>query len=361
MRTAQLASIAALPFVCGLSSAQQAAPSSVQIYGIVDACVVRSDTGAQQKSDVSSGCQNGSRLGFRGTEDLGGGLRAHFNLESGFAMDTGTLAQGGRIFGRKAIVGLGHSRFTIEAGRDYAPAFYLIQPVDPMGLGVGSASNTLWTGSPSSTAARSDNAVNLLTSWSSHWSARLQYALGEQAAPLPARGRDGMGLNLMYRDGATLAGLSYARLRNSADDASDAAWTLAASHRVGAWTLAGIYQRGAWEGSRPATAPSSRTSLFSRDYHSLLVGLTWQAHATGTVSASYKRYDDRTVANLDATQWSVNYVHQLSKRSALYAAWTSLGNSGLSTYGASDASVTYAADTSGADSSVLALGIRHQF
>ena len=98
------------------------APSSVTLFGVVDACIVshKSATGASVQVN-GGGCFYGSRIGFRGTEDLGEGMRAHFHLEGGFSADSGQLGQGGRIFGRKSIVGISGSWGGLDAGRARRP------------------------------------------------------------------------------------------------------------------------------------------------------------------------------------------------------------------------------------------------
>jgi len=362
IRHAVAAACACAAAFAGHAAAQTAsAPTlSVTIYGIVDACVARSSLGNSSMSLLGGGCLFGSRLGFRGQEDLGGGMQAYFQLEQGFNADSGTLGQNGRGFGRKSIVALRGGAGAVELGRDYAPAFYIVQPVDPMGLGVGSASSTIWTGAPSTTAARVDNAVNYLSPTFGGFSARLQVAPGEQAAPNASRGGDVKGLNLVYRSGKTLLGLSHARVRNPAATADDSATTLVAQHGIGGVTLAAMVQSGAWKGSRTVAAPSSASSIFSRDYRSYLLGASVQA-GVGTVNVSWKQYDDRTAANFDATQWSLNYVYPLSKRTQLYGAYTRLKNRNGSSYGVADASGTYGGVTPGASTSLLAAGIRHAF
>ena len=339
----------------------QSSASNVTIYGIIDACAARSTLGSSTLNALNGGCLYGSRLGFRGTEDLGQGHRAYFQLESGLALDTGALAQGGRMFGRKAQVGLAGPWGAVELGRDYAPAFYIVQPVDPMGLGIGTASSTIWTGAPSTGAARVDNAINYLSPQWSGVSLRLQFAPGEQAAPAASRSRDVVGINLMYRQGPTLLGISHVRNSNATDSADDKATTLVAKQQFGNFSLAAMAQFGAWEGSRTAAAPSSASSLFSRDYRSYLLGGSVRTGTSGVVNASVKKYDDRTRGNFDATQISVAYVHSLSKRTDLYAGYSRLKNQGLSSYAVSDASIAYSGVTAGASTSLLALGIKHVF
>ena len=117
-----LVALAALAVV-GAASAQ----STVTLFGSIDASVgVRElkQTGVFPGSaasdvgpEVMSGQQNGSRWGMRGTEDLGGGMKANFNVTNGFNVDTGTAAQGGLFFGREAWVGLSGGFGAITFGR----------------------------------------------------------------------------------------------------------------------------------------------------------------------------------------------------------------------------------------------------
>ncbi len=334
------------------------AGSSVQLYGLVDACVTRADLGAATYKALNSGCLYGSRWGFRGSEDMGGGLRAGFVLEGGFNIDSGQLGQGNRIFGRKALLNLSTPWGGIEAGRDYAPAFYVVQPIDPMALGIGTASSTIWTGASSTTVARNDNAVNLLSPAWGDWSARLQVGAGEGGT---GTARKTMGFNLMHRSARTIAAIAHTRAANAADTADDSATTLGVRHDFGAFSLAAIAQSGSWKGSRTVAAPSNAASIYSRDYRSYLVGGSVRVGAVGTVNTSLKRYDDRTAPNFDATQFSVNYVHALSKRTDLYAGYSRLKNERGSRYEVSDATTAYTNVTPGAATSLLAVGIKHLF
>lgn len=97
------------------------AQSSVTIYGIIDAGITYIDNqGGGKQYKFADGVNYGNRLGFRGAEDLGGGLRALFNLEMGFNLRNGTLGQGGRGFGRQSWVGLESASLgTVTMGRQY--------------------------------------------------------------------------------------------------------------------------------------------------------------------------------------------------------------------------------------------------
>ncbi|WP_420959069.1 porin [Burkholderia gladioli] len=127
MKHCILGGLAALGAVCAH------AQSSVTLYGIIDAGVSYANdvqtarpggrpTGAGQVSfqDGLTAGLSGSRWGFRGSEDLGGGLKTIFTLENGFTVNNGTLTQGGAEFGRQAFVGLASTRLgTLTFGRQY--------------------------------------------------------------------------------------------------------------------------------------------------------------------------------------------------------------------------------------------------
>lgn len=335
--------------------------SSVTVYGVLDACVVSYKAAAGADLQVNGGgCYYGSRFGLRGTEDLGGGMQAYFQLESGFALDTGALAQGGRMFGRKAHVGLSGAYGALEAGRDYAPTFYLLTTVDPMQLGLGSALATLWSGSPGTASGRTDNQLTYQSPTFGGFSLRAMMAPGEQAAPLPARGGDTTGASVMYRSPALIAGVTYANVKNTSNTESDKATTVGAKYDFGTFSLAALAQFGGWEGTRTAAAPSSATSIFSRSYNSYVVGGTIK-FGTNSLSASYKRYDDRTAANFDADVLSVVYIYPLSKRTQLYTGLTRLKNKRGSSYGASDGNGAYTGVAPGGASRAIDFGITHFF
>jgi GBP family porin len=111
------------------------AQSSVTIYGIIDAGVMYTNNVAKAGStgslfQATSGGVNGSRFGFRGAEDLGGGLKAIFVLENGFNVQNGRLAQNGREFGRQAYVGLSNRDYgTITLGRQYDLLIDFVAPL----------------------------------------------------------------------------------------------------------------------------------------------------------------------------------------------------------------------------------------
>ncbi|MGH8782749.1 porin [Paraburkholderia sp.] len=122
-----LLALTALGAFAGVAHAQ----SSVTLYGIIDEGFnINTNAGGKHLYNLSSGVLQGSRWGLRGTEDLGGGLKAIFVLENGFDVNTGKLGQGGLMFGRQAYVGLSSPFGTVTAGRQYDSVVDYVGPLE---------------------------------------------------------------------------------------------------------------------------------------------------------------------------------------------------------------------------------------
>ena len=147
-----------------VASMSAQAQSSVTLYGVIDAGVnylSSAQTGRSGSQLVghsqyslqegSTGGQNGSRWGLRGTEDLGGGLSAIFQIENGFSINNGALGQGGAEFGRQAYVGLQSPYGAVTLGRQYDPVVSFVQPF---------AAGAQWAGYISSHPDDIDNLLN---------------------------------------------------------------------------------------------------------------------------------------------------------------------------------------------------------
>jgi GBP family porin len=170
--------------VFGAFAGAASAQSSVTLYGRLDAGIGRSDPKNGRVSDVDattgvfSGVQAGNRFGLRGSEDLGGGLRAIFSIENGFSLDDGTLGQGGRLFGRQAYAGLAGGFGTVVLGRlasfsSGTGAFDRFGGLDPFGTGAGNLG--FQATFASANALRLDNTVAYLTPNLSGFSAGVGY------------------------------------------------------------------------------------------------------------------------------------------------------------------------------------------
>ncbi|HZZ02795.1 porin [Paraburkholderia sp.] len=124
--------------VCGATlilaaSGAAAAESSVTLYGVVDANIQYLDNGGVHSYAEKSGGSTGSLFGLKGSEDLGGGLKAQFNVETGFNVNNGGLfADTSALFYRQAWVGLSDDKYgSVTMGRQYDPSFRVIYPSDP--------------------------------------------------------------------------------------------------------------------------------------------------------------------------------------------------------------------------------------
>jgi predicted porin len=152
----------AVALMCALAAPASQAQTSVQIYGIVDSGIAHltnvnaaGDSITKVPSLTSS---FPSRIGFRGTEDLGNGLQAFFVLENGLALDTGTQQQGGRLFGRQANVGIKGAWGTVTIGRQQNMTYISSLKTDVLGpnlFAIGSID-------PYLPNARSDNAIGYM-------------------------------------------------------------------------------------------------------------------------------------------------------------------------------------------------------
>ncbi|BDB29109.1 porin (plasmid) [Cupriavidus sp. P-10] len=205
---------------CGAAEAQ----SSVTLYGVIDTnieyvnkvgVVPRStnnfSSGQGQKVfRENAGGYSGSRWGLRGTEDLGGGLKSVFVLEGGFNSDTGTVQQGGRLFGRQAFVGLGSQMGQITVGRQYHSLFSTLANFVPARYATQYEPAALIVG-PN---FREDNTVKYtgafgpLTAFA-HWSFGVGTSLPQINSTIPAAGGNGELPGQFRRDTGYGAGLTY--------------------------------------------------------------------------------------------------------------------------------------------------------
>lgn len=156
--------------VAALAAGGAYAQSSVTLYGVVDAGVEFQNNQPGQGvganavapghtvTRLTSGNLSGSRWGLRGVEDLGGGLKGLFVLESGFNLDTGTSGQGGRLFGRQAYVGIGSQYGALTLGRHQTPMYDFGAQFDPMGI----SNNYSITGQDAAFSSRADNSIKYL-------------------------------------------------------------------------------------------------------------------------------------------------------------------------------------------------------
>jgi len=308
--------------------------TSLTLYGIVDAGVVY-ERGAPAGSvtKLTSGVQSGSRLGFKGMEDLGGGLSAKFALEAGFNTDTGSLGQGGLLFGRQAWVGLGNRWGDLSFGRQYTPHYLLLDQVDPFGTGLaGSATNLM------STTTRMNNTVKLATPDWRGFTGELAYGFGE--VPGDSTANRQLGASLGFARGPLVVKIAHDRVEDAAgiDNARN---TL----------LGGRYDFGMAAASLGVGLNRGTGAADNRDY---MLGVTVPVGA-GALLASFTRKDDRSGGNADADQWALGYTYALSRRTNLYTSFARIENDPGAGFTVGNATEP------GSGDKAFNIGIRHKF
>lgn len=358
-----LIALAALGAFAGAASAQ----SSVTLFGIVDLNARSVDNGAGTIRSLSTDGNASSRLGFRGVEDLGGGLRAGFWLEAGFDASNGTVGGGnggatantgagtssgspGSFFNRRATASLLGSFGEIRLGRDYTPTFWNHTIFDPFGTnGVASSTNLISvapTVAPFGTAqtlVRANNSIGYFLPAMGGVYGQLMVAAGENQLP----GNKYIGGRIGYGAGPINVAFAYGKTEKTGTMLDDlTAWNVGASYNFGFMTLMGQYHSYE-EGS-------------TRELTNYLIGANVPLGG-GTFKVSYANTDfKRGTAEPSATQLGLGYVYDLSKRTAIYAHYSRINNDGGLAYVAG-AGGAAAGTRTGFTSTGYELGIRHSF
>jgi predicted porin len=319
--------------VLGAMSNAAMAQTSVNVYGIVDAGVVHENNGTTSVTRVDSGNAYGSRLGFRGTEDLGGGMSALFNLEMGMNMDTG--AGQGPLFNRVSIVGLKSSAGTVTLGRQYTPLFRAQLAYDPFFTGFAGAALRLMSNGSGPNGARTDNSVYYVSPTVGGFEGQLMYGVGEQAGDSSKLRETGAALG--YTNGPASVKLVH-------QNANDAAGVITAknSNLSGTYDFVAAKVFAAYQVNKTGSTVDTRDSLIG-------VAVPFGA---GKFIASYIRKNDRIHAAANASQIAAGYIHGLSKRTDLYTSISRLKN---------DSASSIRVATAGNTDRLFNVGISHKF
>jgi len=338
-----LLALAVLASFAGVASAQ----TSVTAYGVLDMALQHEDNGAASNAATTaldSGIQSGSRLGFKGTEDLGGGLNAHFVLEMGVNADTGISAQG-RVFGRQAFVGLGGGFGTVNLGRQYAPIFLATDAVDPFDAGIISGHAGFGTSSSGilglfGTPFRTNNTVNYTTNNMGGFTGSLAYSFGEQAGN-NTTGRE-IGASATYANGPILVTAAYHKTDSGA------------GAPVNATKLEFIGATYDFKVVKAAAAYGKTTSdLNIVDNKTAMLGVTVPV-GPGNILGSWVHQKNDLAGGGKSNQIAVGYTYDLSKRTNLYTSYSRTAND------ANDNAGGLAAGN-GLTDKLFNVGIRHKF
>jgi predicted porin len=331
-----LLALAALTAFVGAASAQ----SSVTLFGIVDVSARNLSAGGVSQQQLATDGYNSSRLGFRGVEDLGGGMRASFWYEGSISADTGTSA--GQTWQRRQTVSLSGGFGEIRAGRDYTPSFWNSTVFDPFGTnGVGSYLNVAQTslGTGATTYVRANNSIGyFLPGGLGGLYGQVMVAAGEGLAA-----NDYKGFRLGYGAGPMNVAFSYGKTDT---------------------TIIGAYKHVSFGGSFKLGAPTlmaqyNKVDAGSRGQKNMLIGFSYPMGATEIRGAYTKADATGSIAANDATQMAVGFVQNMSKRTALYGTYARVSNKGASTF-VNGGGLSLGLRT-GFNSTGYEVGVRHSF
>lgn len=352
---------ALLAFGTGASHAQ----GSVTIYGIADAGLVHESGGvAGSVNKISSGAGSTSRIGFRGSEDIGGGLTAVFTLENGHRLDTGEVDTAGTIFNRQAFVGIKGRAGMLTLGRQYTPWHQALAQVgDPFATGYAGGSKNLFPDYGSN--VRASNTALYTSPVVRGFTADLAYSLGEQAGSSTAGRQYGaslgyaagaLSLRLAYNhknsDVAAAPGVAAVRRGNGSNKLVVANYDFKLLKAYLAFSVdKGFASAPLGNNSNPygGVAPTAST-----DGNALLLGAVVPA-GPGNVVATFQRKDDKTRFNQDARSLGIGYLYALSRRSTLYTVYGMIDNENGAGYTVANNSEPGSGDRA------FNLGVRHTF
>jgi predicted porin len=319
--------------VTTLTAGAALAQSSVTVYGRLNTSMEYQDNiGADGTQYVLQ--NNASRLGFKGTEDLGGGLKALFLLEHRFNSDTGTNT--GDFWAGDSFVGLeSASMGTLRLGRLTSAAYYATADYISMhNHDTGTSEDKLYT-----YLGRNKNTVAWLSPSFSGFTVEGSVSAGEGTGDE----NKVWGLAANYDGGAFQAGFGYEQ-----NEPEDNQFAIRANYTMGAFTFGGYYQRS------DVTSPQLG-DLGTRD---AVRGSVMYTMGASEFHANVGWADDwSNVNDSDAVQYTLAYNYNLSKRTKIYAFYTAVDNgSGLSYFGSLDRN-----NGSVLDPSSFAVGVRHNF
>lgn len=355
-----LLALAALTAFAGVASAQ----SSVTAFGIVDLAArnVKNGNAGSIKS-LSSGGQATSRIGFRGVEDLGGGLRAGFWLESEVGPDTGaagsTVGSATNVFwARRSTVSLMGGFGEVRLGRDWTPTYSSFNTVEIFGyVGVASPANLRGAfyanaGSGTALAVRTSNAIAYFLPNMGGLTGQFQVSAGEGAA----NQNKTMSARLGYAAGPLTLAASYGKVSKTAAMTDDLkTWNAGGRFNFGFATVGAMYE-------------VSDYGIVGRKLEQKLATANIVVPmGAGQFKAQYTKVGGlgnvATVNQHSATMFGVGYVYSMSKRTSLYTSYGSINNGGTAANGANYTATGSgpAGMSRGQTSTGYEFGIRHDF
>jgi len=372
--------------IAGLASTAAFAQTNVTIYGIVDASAygtsVSTAPAGLNKTNYGflSNAVASSRLGFKGTEDLGNGLKAIFNLETELSLATGqmgssTAGAGAGTFSRAANVGLASNYGTLTLGRQATPTYAAVAASDVLGANSGGLINAWVYSNLDTTASRItglNNSASLTNMTNNAAALPNAYAAGAgYASPVFA----GLQVKVYTNVGNNTTGYDYsnAGLRDIGVSYNNGGIALNVTHQAvrstsatnadineqkntlvgGSYTFGDVKLAAAWVKTKFDASLAN-----ADDIRTYTLGGTYQLGKT-KLGLSYTNTKDTEVTANKTTQITAMADYALSKRTSAYALVTRANNSGAAQM---NGLYTANATTAGAvDATSIALGVRHSF
>jgi predicted porin len=292
MKLVWFTATAAIAAFAGAASAQQ-----VTMYGRLGVALGQPADSAEDKQVRND---YGSRLGVRGSEDLGGGLKAIFNVEHRFNVDTGAQSNSTRFWEGKSIVGLEGGFGRVALGREQNPAYAFAQePADPWATYTVAANGSIINGRIGST--RYSNSVNYsIAAGGFAFGAQIAEAEGNESGTTGLAEKRPYSLGGRFTIGGFAIGLGY---ENPTDE--DDYWaSVVGSYTIGDFKLIGFFGSG--------------KNTDNQKHQAYMAAATFKIGA-GEVRASYGRLRNKDLDVEADDQLALGYNHSLSKRTSLYA------------------------------------------
>jgi predicted porin len=317
------------------------AQSSVVVYGVIDAAVAREDTGAPDgsRSVVNSGNQSTSRFGFKGTEDIGTGLKAVFNVEGGFVTDTGMGDTA--LFGRRAVVGLQGSFGSIMIGREYTPIADVAKESDIFGQGFHGTNLGAFGSSNTRLTRRISNSMNYKSVPMSGFKFAAAFGDGEVAV---GPSNDLLGVSAEYTVGGLYLGAGYHTVERVLAG-KDKEMMVGAGYKMGSFAVKGNWMAADPDGANKFTQINLGAS-YAMNANTFYLNLQRNKLTTGDASG-------RIIA--------LAYSYAFSKRTNVYASYARMTNNATGAFGIVSAGTSVNPVAAGQDPSNLSLGVRHSF
>nr|WP_245200234.1 porin [Herbaspirillum sp. LeCh32-8] len=351
-----MAAAAALAALSAAGTAQ--AQSSVTIYGLIDSGVeFVNHAGANGGSvtRLSSGTMNTSRIGFRGSEDLGGGLKAVFQLENGFKLDNGNFdGDASQLFNRQANVGLEGGFGRVVVGRSFSTTYDFILPFDPMGY----SANYSWVTSAGATGGRKDGmptGVSNLVKYQGEFGGvkiGAMYGFGEVAGSASDSSKYGVGLG--WGTGPFSIAGTYDRVNGTAAIVGAAYDKTTTAHLAAGYQLTDAWKFNLGYRYYKKSLASGATDLRSDFFWG---GASYKFTPAMTVIGTVYYQNIKNVANdADPIMYSLRLKYAMSKRTDLYlsTAYAKAKNGQL--VGLSRDDVAFGSSQFG-----MTLGMQHRF